>query len=69
MVISNVISDETVITDIIINENLEDNTCAWIDIYKALKLGRRDGKDKLIKVGYDIAIEVIKLVKRYINSP
>ena len=69
MVISDVISDETIITDNVIKEKLEADACVWKDaIYNALKSCRKDERDKLIKAGYDIVTEAIKLEERYVKS-
>lgn len=69
IVVSDTISDEVLITDIVVKEALESNACIWKNtIYKALKSGRKDEKDKLIKAGYDIVTEAGKLEERYVNN-
>jgi len=69
MVISDTISDETIITDTVIKVELVDDAYVWKEtIYKALEFGRNNTSEKLKKAGYDIISEAGKLEERYVNG-
>lgn len=68
-VVSDVIPNEAMITDIIMKVDLNADSFVWKNaVYKALKIGRKDERHKLTEAGYDIVTEANKLEERYLNK-
>lgn len=68
-VVSDVVPDEALITDIIMKVELNAEPSVWKEaVYKALKSGRKNEKEKLIDAGYDILTEAKKLEEKYLNK-